>query len=368
MQMNRRDYLSAAGLVFGGLVIGTTSVHADVGAPSIRARLSLNENPFGPSPQAIAAIRSLSSELCRYSDADADVLTPAIAAHEDVAADQIVLGEVLPDLGRQLAKDGPSGGEFVYSEPGYMALVDAVRPLGGVAVGVPLDKALQNDLAAIAAKVNAQTRAIYLVNPHNPTGTVSDTATFASFVREVSKRALVIVDEAYLEFEPDFDQRSVVGQTRAGGNVVVFRTFGKIYGLAGLSVGYAITPKPLAAALKKSKVGTPDGLTRPALVAAAASLRDRHYVASTRAKVAAERAKWNDLVDGLGLRRSDARGNFVFFETGRPHHDVKQALSAKGIDVGRAFAPFDDWVRISIGLPAENTLARKAVGDLLKKS
>ena len=368
MKMNRRDYLTATGIVFGGAVIGLTSVRADEPLTPARTRLSLNENPFGPSPRAIAAIRGLSSELCRYSDAEADVLTPAIATHEDVAADQIVLGEILPDLGRQLAKDGPRGGEFVYSEPGYTALVNAVGPLGGVVVGVPLDKNLENDLPAIAAKVNAQSRAIYLVNPHNPSGTVSDAATFTSFVREMSKRTLVIVDEAYLEFEPDFDQRSVVGETRAGRNVVVFRTFGKIYGLAGLSVGYAIAPKPLAAALKASKIGTPDTLTRPALVAAAASLRDPDYVVSTRIKVVAERSKWNDLVDGLGLRRSDSRGNFVFFQTGRPHGDVTQALSAKGIEIGRAFAPYDDWVRISIGLPAENALARAAIANLLRKS
>jgi histidinol-phosphate aminotransferase len=365
MALTRRDYLTASGLAFGALVLGGASDLAAGAVEPIHARLSLNENPFGPSPRALAAIRDLSGELCRYVDDGADVLTPAIADRENISADQIVLGEILGELGLHLAKDGPSGGEFVYTEPGYTGLVGAVGPGGGVVIGVPLNADLQNDLPAIAAKVNARTRAVYLVNPHNPTGTVSDAAAFTAFVRDMSKRVLVIVDEAYLEFEPDFAQRTVVGLTRAGENVIVFRTFGKIYGLAGLSVGYAITPKPIAASLKRADIGTPETLTRPALVAAAASLRDESYIATTRSKVTAEREIWNQLFDKLKLRRADARGNFVFFETGRPHQEVRGVLRAKGIDIGRAFPPFEKWARISIGLPEENAMARAAIAELL---
>jgi len=244
-------------------------------------------------------------------------------------------------------------------------LVDAVAPGGGVAVGVPLDQNLGNDLAAIAAKVSARTRAIYLVNPHNPSGTVSDAAMFTAFVSEMSKSAIVIVDEAYLEFEPDFAARTVVDLARAGKNVVVFRTFAKIYGLAGLSVGYAVAPKTLAASLKRAGIGSAETLDRLALAASAGSLRDRDYVATTRAKVIAEREKWHRLFDALKLRYSDARGNFVFFETGRPHQEIAAALRAKGIDIGRAFPPLEHWARISIGLPHENTMARTAIAELL---
>jgi len=365
MALTRRDYLTASGLVLGALALSAAQGDAEGAPRALRARLSFNENPFGPSPRALQAIRDQDAELCRYVDERADVLTPAIAAREGVSADQIVLGEILEALGRYLASDGPAGGEFIYTEPGYTALVDAVRPAGGVVVGVPLNAQLQNDLAAIADKVNSKTRAIYLVNPHNPSGTVIDALPFTVFVREMSKRTTVIVDEAYLEFEPDFAHRTVAGLARAGENVIVFRTFGKIYGLAGLNVGYAIAPKALAAALKRAGIGTPETLTRPALAAAAASLRDEDYVASTRVKVMMEREKWHLLLDGLKLRHTDARGNFVFFETGRPHHEVAIALLAKGIDIGRAHPPLDRWARISIGLPAENAIARAAVAELL---
>ncbi len=188
---------------------------------------------------------------------------------------------------------------------------------------------------------------------------------FTAFVREMSKRAIVIVDEAYLEFEPDFVQRTVVGLTRAGENVVVFRTFAKIYGLAGLSMGYAVAPKALAASLKRAGIGIPETLDRLALAASAGSLRDKGYVATIRAKVIAEREKWNQLFDALKLRHSDSRGNFVFVETGRPHQEVAATLRARGIDIGRAFPPRDHWARISIGLPRENAMARVAIAELL---
>ena len=366
MVLTRRDYLTTSVLALSGFALSAVRGGAEGAMHSLRARLSLNENPFGPSQLALAAIQEQFGELYRYVDKGADVLTPAIVEREGVSADQIALGEILEALGLHLATNGPSGGEFIYSEPGYTALVNAVGPGGGVVVGVPLNQGLQNDLAAIAAKVGARTRAIYLVNPHNPTGTVSDGAMFEAFVREMSKRVTVIVDEAYLEFEPDFDRRTVVGLARAGENVVVFRTFGKLYGLAGLSVGYAVAPKALAASLKRAGIGTPETLNRPALAAAAASLRDGNYVTATRAKVIVERDKWNQLFDALKLRHSDARGNFVFFETGRLHHEVAGALLAKGIEIGRAFPPFDRWVRISIGLPEENTMARTAIAELLR--
>jgi histidinol-phosphate aminotransferase len=363
--LTRRDWLTTSSIALSGLALPAASGDAESTVHPLRARLSLNENPFGPSRFALAAIRNQFGEICRYVDEGADALTRAVAVREGVSADQIVLGEILEALGLHLAMDGPRGGEFIYSEPGYTALVDAVAPGGGVVVGVPLNQDLQNDLPAIAAKASARTRAIYLVNPHNPTGTVSDAAMFLALVRELSRRAIVIVDEAYLEFEPDFEQRTVVGLTRAGENVIVFRTFSKIYGLAGLSVGYAVAPKALAASLKRAGIGTFETLDRLALAASAGSLRDKSYVANMRTKVVAEREKWHQLFDALKRRHSDSRGNFVFFETGRPHQEVAAALRARGIDIGRAFPPLDHWARISIGLPQENAMARTAIAELL---
>lgn len=334
--------------------------------PSIR--LALNETPLGPSPAAIDAIKADLAGLARYTGRELDDLTAAIAARENIAPEQIVLGENLNVLGLYLSARGGRGGTFVYSEPGYTALVDAVTPAGGRVVGVPLNAALENDLPAIAAAVDGTTRAVYLVNPHNPSGTVSDTAAFIAAVRDLSARTLVIVDEAYLEFMPNFAARSVAPLVREGGNVAVFRTFSKIFGLASLAIGYTLAPKPLAAALKQMGIGAFFGLSRLSLVAATASLGDHDYVASVRTKVAAEREAWHALLRARGRRFSASQANFVFFDCGRPHAEAAAALAARGIIIGRAQPQFDAWLRISIGLPVENAIARQAVAELLPAS
>jgi histidinol-phosphate aminotransferase len=206
---------------------------------------------------------------------------------------------------------------------------------------------------------------VYLVNPHNPTGTVSEAARFIDFVGELSKRTLVIVDEAYLEFTEDFEKRTVAGLVRSGAQVAVFRTFSKIYGLASLAIGYTLAPSELAVSLKQFGMGAFYDLNRLSLIAANASLKDTGYVASVRTKVKAERDAWHDLFRNRKTRFTESYGNFVFFDSGRPHQAVAEALAAQGIDIGRAYPPFDTWIRISIGLPDENAIARQVVASLL---
>jgi histidinol-phosphate aminotransferase len=363
--MTRRAWLTARGAGLCGIPRSECSAQAAAAPYSPYVKLSLNENPMGPSPLGLKILHREIGEVYRYSKGGPERLEHIIAAREAVPVDQIVLGEILRALGRHLALSGPPGASFIYSEPGYTALVDTVVPLGDQAIGVPLNERLENDLPAIAAKVTDRTQAVYLVNPHNPSGTVSDAETFLHFVSETSRRTTVIVDEAYLEFAPDFNRRTAVGLTRAGDNVIVFRTFSKIYGLAGLPLGYAVSSRALAASLKRVGIGAPATFDRLAVAAATASLQDTGYVASMRDRVATEREKWNRLFDTLRVRHSESSGNFVFFETGRPHQEFAAALRARGIDIGRAFSPLERWARISIGLPEENRLARRAVAELL---
>jgi len=134
-----------------------------------------------------------------------------IAAREGVPKEQIILGEILEPLGTHLSLQGGPGGEFIYSDPGYTALIDSAVAVGGRAIGVPLNSRLENDLPAITAKVSQRSRAVFLVNPHNPTGIAGDTGQLKAFARTVSRQALVIVDEAYLEFADQFTQRTLAG-------------------------------------------------------------------------------------------------------------------------------------------------------------
>ena len=379
IHFDRRAWLRSCSLAIGGLgasrlfgasssspIAGATPPPAAHGSGVQLARLSLNENPYGPSPAVAAAIQREFSTLCRYTGAEYDALVGLIAAREGVPKEQIILGEILEPLGTHLSLQGGTGGEFIYSDPGYTALIDSAVAVGGRAIGVPLNSRLENDLPAIIAKVNQRTRAVFLVNPHNPTGIAGDTEQMKNFARTASRQALVIVDEAYLEFADHFTHRTLADLVRGGENVIVFRTFAKVYGLAGLDIGYGLMPKPIAKTLSAQGLNNPHLFNRLAVAAAAASLQDANYVARVVRQVADEREAWFRLFRDLKLKFPPASGNFVFFETGMPHAEFAAALLKDGVEIGRAFPPYDRWARISIGLPEENAAARAAVRKSLK--
>ena len=333
-----------------------------------RIHLDLNENAWGPSPTVAPAIERALAQIARYGEpAAAKALVEQISAHERVAPEQVIPGEILVELGLYLGSQGGPGGEFLYSTPGYLALIDAAHRVGGVGVGVPLDSNFENDLPALAARITPRTRALFLINPHNPAGTASDAATLHGFLRSASQRATVIVDEAYLEYADDFAQRSAVAEVRDGANVIVFRTFAKIHGLAGLPIGYALVPREIGKALRAEGLGDAEALGRLNMAAASAALADSPHVARVRAAAAEERAKWHAVLDELKLRRTESRASFVFFDSGRPHDEIASAFAAKGIQVARAFPPYDTWVRITIGLPEENLAAQQDLRRILNR-
>jgi histidinol-phosphate aminotransferase len=344
----------------GGVAALTAAACATPGDPAAIERLSLNESSFGPSPRVIAAIRANLDRLERYVETpEVERLTAVIAGLEQVSPDQIVLGEVLEPLGAHLAARA-RGGEFIFSAPGYTALIDAGAPFGSVGRPVPLNADLENDLPAISAAVNAATLAASLVNPHNPSGTVNDADAFDRFVEQTAARTLVIVDEAYLEYD-DFERRSAIRFARAGANVLVFRTLAKVYGLAGISLGYAVAPVALARELRAAGLGSPHSLNRLALVAAEAALNDQDHVRSVATRVRTNRSLLHQALDQLGLRHSDSRANFVFFESTTDAAAARQALTTQGIVPGRAFPPLDRWIRITVG---DETETRRTIAAL----
>lgn len=355
--LNRREWIA-----MGAAVAATPAIGTGLAA---RTRLSLNENAWGPSPNVAPAIRAAAVGVERYVEqSEVDTLARQIARLEGVAPEQVVIGEVLEALGLFLARRRAGGGEFVFSAPGYTALVDAAAPLGGRGRPVPLDGRLENDLPALSRAVGGDTLAVSLVNPHNPSGTVSEAQAWHAFLVDVSRQTLVVVDEAYLEYD-DFAGLSAIRHVREGRDVLVFRTLAKIYGLAGLSIGYAIAQAPLATALKQAGIGAPHSFSRPALAAAGAALADQAHVRAVRSRTAAERRRVHAALDALSLRHTDARGNFVFFRTPAASR-IRAAASAAGIEIARPFPPLDDWVRVTVGQPAENdrflTVLRQVIG------
>jgi histidinol-phosphate aminotransferase len=301
------------------------------------------------------------------TDEEVAALSRQIAAFERVSPDQIVLGDVLAPLGVHLAKDRAvkqgAGGTILYSSPGYTELIDAAAPLGGVGMPIPLDARLANDLPAFERAIDARTIAVSLVNPHNPSGTVDDRLALDGFLRRASRRVPIIVDEAYLEYD-DLPGRTAVRLIREGANVIVFRTFAKIHGLASLAFGYAVASPALAANLRRAGIGDPHTLSRLALVSAGAALADMAHVNSVRSRVSAERERVTRKLDELGLTHSDSRASFVFWKSPLPASTVRATFRSRGIEIARAFAPLDEWVRVTIGLPAENDAVIAALGDI----
>ncbi|MDB5712756.1 MAG: class and aminotransferase [Sphingomonadales bacterium] len=360
--LTRRDWLAAgSATMLAGLALPAIG---EPEAANARVRLNLNENAFGPSPRVAQAIAANLKGLERYVEqVEVDALVAQIARLEQVRPDQIVIGEVLEPLGLHLARKRTGGGTFVYSAPGYTALIDAAEPLGGVGVAVPLNSRLENDLPALGRAIDGRTLAVNLVNPHNPSGTVNDRQALDAFIRETAKRTLVVVDEAYLEYD-DLAQRSAIRLVREGLNVLVFRTLAKIYGLAGLSIGYAVTSTKLAADLRAAGIGAPHSLSRLALVAASAALGDQSHVRAVRGQSVAERTRITQALDTLGIEHSNSAANFVFFRT-PAFGKVRAAFDAHRIEVGRPFPPLDEWIRVTVGLPKQNDAALKVLREAL---
>jgi histidinol-phosphate aminotransferase len=371
---DRRRWLKTLALTLSSLPVSRklgarpASMPAAPGGGGNVARLSLNENPFGPSPLASQAIQREFANLCRYTGPEYDTLIGIVADRERIPKEQIILGEILEPLGTHLSLQGGPGGEFIYSDPGYTALIDSAVAVGGRALAVPLNAQLENDLPAIRGRVNEHTRAVYLVNPHNPTGIVADAAELRQAARTISRQALVIVDEAYLDFADRFAERTLTDLVRGGENVIVFRTFAKVYGLAGLDVGYGLAPKAIAGAMSAQGLNNPHLFNRLAVAAAAASLRDSNYVAAVAQRVGEERELWFGLFRDLKLRFTPSAANFVFFETGMPHGEFSAKMSLEGVAIGKIFPPYDRWARISIGLPRENAIARRALRKIIARA
>ncbi|HNC24285.1 MAG TPA: histidinol-phosphate transaminase [Opitutaceae bacterium] len=373
--LSRRQWLLTSGTALAGLALSARFLNEEMRAQvtnerlqavaPVRARLSLNENPLGPSPLATQAmIQHLQGgRASRYPYAETNELTNLLAAKEGVRPEQIVLGvgsgEVLETVGLHI---GLLKGEVIYATPGYLQMIRSVEAAGGRAVGVPVNARLEHDLDAMAARAVAPNSVVYVANPHNPTGTAVAPDALRAFVRAVASKALVFIDEAYLDFADDTARHSVVDLVHEQENLVVARTFSKIYGLAALRVGYGVTNVRLAAKLSSYGLGTPNG---PGIVGAIASLRDEPYVPAMRARVVAERDKLVALLRQLGRRYAEPQTNFVFFHTGRPHKEVFDRMLAESVSIARAFPPMLDWARISIGTPEENELARTALQKVL---
>jgi histidinol-phosphate aminotransferase len=322
----------------------------------IRAvKLASNENPLGPSPLAVEAVRKCVVESHRYPDGGAFYLREKIAARHSVPMENVFVGDGSSELidlaARLLIRPGEEGLTGAGTFPLYWI---AIRAAGGKVVRVPM-KEYGFDLDAMAAAVTPRTRVIYLANPNNPTGTVFGAAAFERFFAQVSRtsRALVVLDEAYCDYVEQTDYPAAIARASREPNLLVMRTFSKAYGLAGIRVGYGVGPVDLLAEFNKLR--TPFNTASVAQAAALAALDDAAHVARS---VRANREGREQLCRGLaeqGVKFIPSQTNFVLVETGQNGKAVAEALLHRGVIVRpMAWMGFPQAIRVSVGTAEEN--------------
>jgi len=314
-------------------------------------RLSSNENPFGMSPKAKAALMAAWDQHNKYALPATGQLRAAFAKSVGVAPENVLVtqgsGEVL-DIAA-LAY-GMHGGEIVTAWPTYEGLPRYAEAIGATVHKVPLLPDLGHDFDMMDRRTTNAVDLVFVCNPNNPTGTLHDDKRIRDFVVSTSRRAVVLVDEAYHDFVDDKSYKSMIDLVQRGDNVIISRTASKVHGLAALRVGFAIARADIIARLEKHVTGTPNVFGVQAAIAAVADTEYQAFVTKTNRE---GRAMLTDALTKLGKRVAPSHTNFVFFQAGLPTDTVRQAMLAKGFMVGRAFPPYNDWVRVSIGTTEE---------------
>ena len=327
-------------------------------------KLASNENPLGPSPKALAALRAKLDQLHLYPDGDCFYLKEGLSRKLGVAPDMLIFGngsnEIIELAARTFLRPGD---EAVMADQAFVVYRLIVQAVGAQSRAVPLKK-FTHDLAALAQAVSPRTRMIFLANPNNPTGTIYRRAEWERFLGQVSPDVLLIVDEAYFEYVEEADYPDSLRYHTDGRAIITLRTFSKLYGLAGLRIGYGIGPQEIIGLMQR--VRQPFNVNAPAQWAALAALDDGDHV---RRSLAVNRDGLEFLQGEfarLGLEFVPSQANFVLVRVGRGQ-DVFQQLLKQGVIVRpMAGYRFPEHVRVTVGTLEENKRFIAALEKVIK--
>jgi len=327
-------------------------------------KLASNENPLGPSPRALEAIRAAASSTALYPEGNAPALREAASALVQMPQDTLVFGngsdEVLHLLALSLLAPGD---EVVQGDPSFAMYELYTAQMNAVSVKVPLTN-YTHDLDAMADAITHRTRLVLVANPNNPTGTLVTQAQVDRFLERVPDDILVVFDEAYHEYVRHPDAPDLLPAIRDGRNVAVLRTFSKAYGLAGLRVGFGIMRPEIAETL--NRVRSPFNVNLLAQAAAAAAAQDAEHLRRTLALNDEGRAYFGREFQNLGLEYIPTEANFVMVDTGRDSRAVFDALQRRGVIVrAGAGLGLPSFLRVSIGTMAQNRRFIGALADVL---
>lgn len=311
-------------------------------------KLASNENPLGPSPLAVDALKNSFSDINRYPDGSAYYLRKALSEELDVSEDELIFGngsnELLDIAARTFMKDGD---EAVMGSPSFVVYAMAVHSVGGRPVQVPL-RDFTHDLQAMADAITPKTKMVFVANPNNPTGTMNTRAEFDALMERVTDDMLVVVDEAYYEYVTDERYADSMMHLLKGRNLLILRTFSKIYGLAGLRIGYGIGKKEIISEMNRLR--EPFNTNSPAQTAALAALKDKEHIARSRSCNEEGKKYLCSELDSMGVRYVPTQANFIFIPI-EGSAEINDRLLRMGVII-RPMGP--NAIRVTIGLPDEN--------------
>lgn len=355
MEMMRRSFIAGAATVAG--VAATAS--AQQVRPTARggaagffgprdgiALLARNENPYGPAPSALEAVTNVSARGCYYADGGVDQLTRMIAERHDVSPGQVVLGSGSTEILSAIALAWGEQGTILAPGLFWDTTVRYGERQGTRAIRVPLGSDMQVDIPAMSAAFDDSISLVHICNPNNPTGMVVPQSELRQLAAQVTPHATFLVDEAYNELTDDPAGESVVDLVREGQDVIVCRTFSKIYGMAGMRVGYALTSEANAERIAGYLMSF--GGNTCGLAAAIASYDDESFLTRSKAMVLEGREMIMAAVESAGLTALPSQTNFVYVVV--PDADsVQQAMKDRGILIRGAYGKWTQYSRVSTG-------------------
>jgi len=310
-------------------------------------RLSANENPYGPSAKAHEAMKNAHSMCNRYPDEANDVLIDKIAKINNVNREQVVLGDGSSEILKLCAETftGPTQGKLIAADPTFEAILEYAKANGAEVVKVPLTSSFAHDLPKMSGA--ARGGLIYICNPNNPTASITPKNDLREFIANTPRETMILVDEAYFHYADSPDYESMIPLVKDHPNLIVARTFSKIYGMAGLRCGYCVAQPETIKRMHPFQMW--DSVNIMALAAASASLGDPDQVPNGQRLNSEAKSFTTSELDKMGYKTIPSEANFIMFDCKRPVVPLIQALKQRNVQVGRLFPALPNHMRLTIG-------------------
>lgn len=385
--VTRRDWLKQSALATGAMITGAAftteskampafgmtpfeGVHhtrefyhrAPADMSQLKARLLANENPWGPSKKAIAAIAESAGKGNRYVYNSAVEMMETLAKKEGVTPKHVLVAAGSTDILEKTAFAlCMKGGNVVSADPSYLSLVKTAQAIGATWKNIPLKADYAHDLDAMYNAIDENTKLVYICNPNNPTGTITPASEIRAFIKKVNSKVPIFIDEAYLELLENPDEETAVGTINEGYDVIIARTFSKIHGMAGLRVGYMVA-KPGRVEMITKLVRTEMGLSVTSVSGALASLKDVSFQEYTRKNTKINRDYVFGELTKMGFNPIPSVTNFILFPIQMPSKELVDKLVEKSVGIRGYEIAGKQYGRVSIGTMDELKLFVKSIG------